>query len=149
MRHVLLVVLGLFLGAVCAHVVVARADDAAPAPAPSPQDPSVRMDAMLARFERETAVLRAEVDYLRSREASMSKYVLSMATAAASVRTRVAEARAAGFEAAAVPASSRVAVLRALDQLAGDLSSALPAPSANEVALQHKIEELRRVAGWK
>ncbi len=154
MRHVLFLVLGLALGALAVHAVSARADgEAAPAPAPAPaadpSDPGARLDAMLARYERESAVLRTEIEFLKSREAALTKYVLAMNGTAASVKTNVAMARREGFEAAAISAPSRVAVLRALDQLAADLVGALPVPSANDVAMIRKIEDLRRAAGWR
>jgi len=158
MRHVLFLVLGLALGALAVHAVAARADgEDAPAPAPQPDpapvadpsDPGARLDAMYARHERETAVLRTEIEYLRSREAALTRYVLAMNATSSAVKANVASARREGFEAAAVPAPSRITVLRALEQLAADLTGALPVPSANENALQRKIEALRRAAGWK
>lgn len=151
MRHVLFLVLGLALGALAVHAVAARADgDGAPAPvAADPSDPGARLDAMTARYERETAVLRTEIDYLKSREEALTKYVLAMTGTSTAVKANVATARRDGFENAAIPASSRVAVLRTLDQLAADLAGALPVPTANEIALRRKFEELRRVAGWK
>jgi hypothetical protein len=152
MRHVLFLVLGLVLGGLGVHAVAARADgEGAPAPAPAadPVDPGSRLDALFARYERETAALKTEIDYLASREATLSKYILSLAAAATNVRTNVALARTQGFEMAAIPYPSRITVLKSLDQLAGDLSGALPAPTPNEVALRRKAEELKRAAGWK
>lgn len=152
MRHVLFLVLGLALGALAVRAVAARADgEGAPAPAPAadPADPGARLDAMQARYERDLAVLRTELDYLKSREAALSKYVLAMSGTSSAVKTNVAVARREGFEAAAFPAPSRVAVLRALDQLAADLSGALPVPTPNETAMRRTIEELRRAAGWR
>lgn len=154
MRHVLFLVLGLVLGGLGVHAVAARADgEGAPAPVPAPAadpvDPGARLDALFARYERETAALRTEIEYLASREATLSKYVLSLAGAATNVRTNVALARTQGFEMAAIPYPSRITVLKSLDQLAGDLSGALPAPTPNEVALRRKADELKRAAGWK
>lgn len=152
MRNVLFLVLGLVLGGLGVHAVAARADgEGAPVPAPAadPTDPGSRMDAMLARYERETAVLKTEIEYLSSREATLSKYVMSLAGAASNVRASVAQARSQGFEMAAIPFPSRVTVLKSLEQLAGDLSGALPAPTPNEVALRRKADELRRAAGWR
>lgn len=153
MRHVLFLVLGLVLGALATQAVAARAgDDAAPAAAPAEApsaDAGARLEALFARYERETAVLRTEIDYLKARETSLTRYVLALAGASSNVRSNVAAARAGGFEAAAIPPASRSAVLKALDQLAGDLSGALPVPSANELAMRRKADELRRVAEWK
>ena len=156
MRHVLFLVLGLALGALAVHAVSARADgEEAPAPAPvpapaaDPSDPGARLDALSARYERETAVLRSEIEYLKSREAALTKYVLGMNGTSSAVRTNVAAARREGFEAAAISAPSRVTVLRTLDQLAADLTGSLPVPSAAETALRRRIEELRRAADWK
>jgi len=150
MRHVLFLVLGLALGALAVHAVVARADgDGAPAPVADPSDPGARLDAMQARYERDTAVLRTEIDYLRAREAALTKYVLAMGGTSSSVKNNVAIARREGFEAAAISAPSRVAVLRTLDQLAADLAGSLPVPSASDVALRKQADELRRVVGWK
>ena len=154
MRHVLYLVLGLVLGGLGAHAVAARADgDGEPAPVPvpaaDPSDPGTRMDALLARYERESAVLRTEIEYLKSREATLSRYLLSMAGTAANVHAGTAQARAQGFEAAAIPAESRVTLLRSLDRLAGDLSGGLPAATAYETSLRKKADELRRLAGWR
>lgn len=143
-------VLGIALGGFCVHAVSARADgEPAPAPATDPADPGSRLDALFARYERESAVFKTEIEYLKSREATLSKYVLSLAGTAANVRASIAQARVQGFEAAAIPAESRVTLLRSLDQLASDLSGGLPSPNANEVALRRRADELRRVAGWK
>jgi hypothetical protein len=113
-------------------VVSARAD--------GETDPAMR----LSRMELEVKALRADVEYLRAREASTSRYLQAMSTAVQNLSTGVARSRQEGFEAAAVSGPSRVALLRALETLATDLSTGIPVPSRQELALRAAADDLRK-----
>ena len=84
------------------------------------------------------------MDYLLSREAALTKYIVSLNTAASSLSTGVGQARTQGFEAAAISAPSRVVLLRSIEQLSRDLSTGLPAPTKAEMTLKQQAEGLRR-----
>jgi len=131
-----------FAGAAGLVAVAARAEDQpapAPAAAPDPSDASVKIAALEARVE----ALRANVDYLRARDVALTNAVLSLGKTASELRTGTGQARASGFAAAAIPEASRSALLAALDTLAANLSSGLPAPSAAEVELKRRADDLR------
>lgn len=102
--------------------------------------------ARIAALEAQVRSLKADMDLLLSREATTTKYLLSMSQASSNLHTGVSQARTLGFEAAAIPADSRVAVARTMDKLAQDLGTGLPAPSKAEVELRRVAEDLRRQA---
>lgn len=97
----------------------------------------------LSAVEQRAKALEAEVEYLRARETTLTKAVLAHGSAAADLSATAAEARAAGFEAAAVPAASRQALLAGLERTARSLSSASPAVTQVEAALLKKAIDAR------
>ena len=106
-------------------------------------DPQAR----LASLDAQNKVLRADVDYLLSREATITKWTLGMNELQRNLNTNLGAARAQGFESAAISAPSRVAVLKAIDQMGHDLMDKLPVPTAAEQAMRKKADDLRRDAG--
>jgi hypothetical protein len=117
------------------HAISARAEGEG--------DPQAR----LASLEAQNKVLRAEVDYLLSREQTITKWTMGMNELQRNLNSNLASARSQGFESAAISAPSRVAVLRAIDQMGHDLMDKLPVPTAGEQAMRKKAEDLRRDAG--
>lgn len=107
------------------------------------------LDSRLAALQLEVRALNAEVDYLKAREESLSKYVSGLATVSQSTRAAVAQARTAGFEAAAVPSDSRVAVLVAIERIAGGIATDLPVAAPAERELRRRADLARRAAGLK
>ncbi len=71
--------------------------------------------------------LELQVEYLRSREASLSAYVLRNADRAAALERLATKMRAEGFTKRAIPVSSRESLLNGLSALAKDLARDLPA----------------------
>lgn len=100
--------------------------------------------ARAALLELQNKALRADVDYLRAREDSTSKYLASLGTASQNLGSGVAAAREQGFEAAAVSANGRMALAKSLDGFAADLAKGLPAPTKAEETLKAAAEELRK-----
>jgi hypothetical protein len=119
----------------------ARADGEGPPP-PAP-DPAVK----IAALERQVAALKADVDFLRARDVALTSSFLAFGRTAQNLHTGMAQARAAGFAAAAIPADSRIAVLTALDALATDLASSPPTLTPAEKELLRHADELRG-RGW-
>ena len=103
-------------------------------------DPTKR----LAAAEGQLKVLRAQVDYLLSREAGLTKYVLSLNVASQGLKGTTGQARTEGFELAAFPAASRVTLLRGVDQFAHDLATGLPMPTRAEDTLKQQADALRK-----
>jgi hypothetical protein len=124
------------VAACLSFAVGARAQDA---DAP-PEDATARF----AGLEAQVEALRAEVEFLRAREASLTKAALAQGPAADDLLATVRRAREAGFEGAAIPAASRQALLRGIEQLAGNLASALPAPTDAEKDLERRAAQLRK-----
>ena len=100
--------------------------------------------ARLASLEAQTKALRAENDYLLSREHAITRYVVSLDAAASALATGVGESRSQGFEAAAISAPSRTLLLKALDQLSHDLGTGVPGLSKADAALKQQAEAARR-----
>src|SRR5207247_5898593 len=107
------------------------------------QDPAARM----ASLEAQNKALHAEVDYLLAREGTITKWIVGINTLQQNLNGNLANARSQGFESAAISAPSRVAVLRAIDQMGHDLMDKLPIPTAAEQAMRKKADDLRRDAG--
>jgi hypothetical protein len=117
------------------HAISARAEGEG--------DPAVRLNAL----EAQNKVLRAEVNYLLAREATLTKWTLGMNTLQVNLNTNLGAARAQGFESAAISAPSRVAVLKAIDQMGHDLMDKLPVPTSAEQQMRKVADDLRREYG--
>lgn len=117
------------------HAISARAEGEG--------DPQAR----LASLEAQNKVLRAEVDYLLAREAAITKWTLGINTLQQNLNGNLGAARSQGFESAAISAPSRVAVLKAIDQIGHDLMDKLPIPTAAEQQMRKKADDLRREVG--
>ena len=124
----LLLVLGIVVGAVQARAEGEGGD----------------MTAKVKLLEDQVKALKGDTELLYSREAALTKYVLTMSTAANDLRQGIANARAQGFEAASISANSRIAVLQSLDKLAKDLSTLLPAPTKEEQEMARRNDQLRK-----
>jgi hypothetical protein len=98
----------------------------------------------IAVLEQKIVSLSTDVELLRRRERAITEYLLALGKASANLHATTQAARVAGFEMAAIPANSRIEVLRGLDQLGADLAAGLPAPTREDMALQRRAEELRR-----
>lgn len=98
----------------------------------------------IAALEQRVQSLTADVELLRRRERAITDYLVTLSKASNNLHASTQAARVAGFEMAAIPANSRIEVLRGLDQLGDDLARGLPAPSREEQALQRKADDLRR-----
>jgi hypothetical protein len=134
MRTLVSLFLVLSVVALSWHAISARAE--------GENDPQAR----LVVLEAQNKALRAEVDYLLAREASTTKWILGINTLQQNLVNNVGAARSQGFEAAAISAPSRVAVLRALDQIGHDLMDKLPVPTAAEQQMRKKADDARRDA---
>lgn len=99
-------------------------------------------------YEAQIASLKADVDLLREQVAALSRSAGATATASNALRTGTANARNAGFEAAAVAAPSRTALLAGLDAFSAELRGAAPAATREEAELRRKADQLRTAAGW-
>jgi len=100
--------------------------------------------ARIVKLEEQVKSLRADTELLYSREAAVTKYLLSLGQTADAVRQGVGQARGQGFEMAAIPPSSRAAVLSTLENLAKGLLAGLPAPSRAEQEMARRAEELHK-----
>lgn len=107
------------------------------------------LESRFTALQLEVRALQAQVDYLKAREEALSKYATGLSSVSQTTRTAVGQARAAGFEAAAIPANSRVAVLVAIERLANDIASGVPVASPAELELQRRADVARRAAGLK
>ena len=117
------------------HAISARAEGEG--------DPAAR----IAVLETQNKALSAEVEYLLAREQTITKWTLGMNELQHNLNQNLGAARSQGFESAAISAPSRVAVLKAIDQMGHDLMDKLPVPTAAEQAMRKKAEDLRRDAG--
>jgi hypothetical protein len=117
------------------HAISARAEGEG--------DPAARLTVL----ETQNKALRAEVDYLLAREQSTTKWILGINTLQQNLNTNVGAARSQGFESAAISAPSRIAVLKAIDQMGHDLMDKLPVPTSAEQQMRKKADDLRREAG--
>ncbi len=125
MRHLVLPLLALAALLAAFRPYVARADGEAPT------------NAVLAA---QVKALQAQVEYLRSRDVTLTKATAALSAAGGELQATAADARAAGFEAAAIPPASRVALLSGLDKAAKALYAAAPALTPSEVLLKKKAE---------
>ena len=128
----------------------ARAEDAAPAPAPKPAPAAAPEDLTprVVALEADISALRAEVQYLRSRETDLTTSMLNMLRATANLHAGTAQCRDLGFEHAAISANSRQALLSTLDALGHDLSDGLPVVTRQQQDLKRHAADLERAAGW-
>ena len=117
------------------HAISARAEGEG--------DPTVRLNGL----EAQNKLLRAEVNYLLAREAALTKWTLGMNTLQQNLNANLGAARAQGFESAAISAPSRVAVLKAIDQMGHDLMDKLPVPTSAEQQMRKAADDLRREVG--
>jgi hypothetical protein len=126
--------------AVAALAAAALPFDAARA-APEPEGVTVER---LESLERQVKLLQDEVGYLLAREEALTAAALAATPASKAMVTGLEMARREGFEAAAIPAPSRVALLRTLDGLARDMAGAVPTPTAEEARLVKDLAVRRR-----
>ena len=98
------------------------------------------------RAEDRLAALEAEVAYLRSREAALTRYVLGNKARAAGWATVADELERLGFTKRAHPAVSREALLARFRQLATQLSEDLPESSRSDKEMLAWIDEHLREA---
>jgi predicted nucleic acid-binding Zn-ribbon protein len=138
MRSLVLPLLAVALIVTAVAAVSARAEG-------EPADLESRFTAL----QLEVRALQAEIDFLKAREDSLSKYATGLSNVSQTTRAAVGQARSAGFEAAAIPANSRVAVLVAIERLANDISSGVPVASPAEQELRRRADVARRAAGLK
>jgi hypothetical protein len=108
--------------------------------------PETDADARTRLLEAEVKALKADVEYLRSREASLTKHAVAFEAMAKAVLSDVGDARTQGFEAAAIAAPSRVAVLRALEAVAKGSVAGLPRPTPAEDRLHREADDARKAA---
>ena len=105
--------------------------------APESKDP-------VSELQKQVDSLRADVELLRRRERAITEYLVALGKAADHLKSTTQAARIAGFEMAAIPADSRIALLRGIDQLSDDLGRGLPSPSRDDAALAKKADDLRK-----
>lgn len=103
----------------------------------------------LQAMEGRLTALEAEVKYLRSREAALSRYVLANEARASGLQQLSAKMRAAGFAANSIPVDSREALLQGLDGLAGALREGLPQGTKDEAQLLKAAEKARKATSKK
>lgn len=110
------------------------------------EDDGSELSVRVRLLQDQVASLRADVEVLRTRDATLTAAVSRLANAAQALRTGTAQSRTQGFEGAAIPQLSRATLLAALDTLARDLNAATPgAPSPQEQELRRRADELRKV----
>ncbi len=84
--------------------------------------------------------LETQVDYLRSREAALSAYVLRNAARADALDALVTKVTKEGFTKRAIPTTSRESLLAGLKALAADLRQDLPELTEEETLALKKLE---------
>ena len=98
----------------------------------------------LAVLARDVRLLRADVDYLISREASLTKSAYAAEAAAKNVAAGVQVARTQGFEAAGPNPASKATLLNTLQAFAAELASKLPKPTQEEDQIKNAADAMRR-----
>jgi hypothetical protein len=102
----------------------------------------------LTRLEAHVNSLRADVAYLLAREETLtiaaSTQAASLSTAGTHLTNGTLNARANGFEAAAISAPSRVLLLKGLQDAGGALAGRVPTLTDAELRLRKAAEALRR-----
>jgi hypothetical protein len=98
----------------------------------------------VAVLARDVRLLRADVDYLLSREAALTKSAFAAEAAAKNVAAGVQTARTQGFEAAGPNPMSKATLLNTLQAFAAELASKLPKPTQEEDALRSAADAMRR-----
>ncbi len=110
------------------------------------QDDGVDVTAQVRLLQDQVASLRADVEFLRARDAALTGAAGRLANAAQALRNGTGQARTQGFEGAAIPQASRASLLATLDGLARDLGTATPpALTPQEQELRRRAEDLRKV----
>lgn len=94
-------------------------------------------------MKKRLEALELQVEYLKSREASLTTYVLGNAERADSLEQLVTRVRSEGFTKRAIPAPSREALLAGLEELAKDLKKDLPERTEKEELQLKKIGALK------
>ncbi len=79
--------------------------------------------------------LEKDVAYLRAREESLTRYIVGNEALAGALEAAVKRSRSQGFENKAMPAESRVTLLRALEDMAHNLRKNVPVLSKEEERL--------------
>lgn len=117
-----LIVLAAFgLGAI---TLAGAADDA-----PTPEETGKRLKA-----------LEMQVEYLRSREAALTAYIVQNQQRAAGIRDVTRRSRVAGFEQRKIPVDSRIILLKGFDDLAASLQKDLPVVSKEEATMRKRAD---------
>jgi hypothetical protein len=143
MRRLVLPLLSIAAFLAALHPYVARAEDGAPAAAAGTD--------RLTLLEAHVNSLRADVAYLLSREETMtaaaSTQAAGLSTAATAITNGTLNARANGFESAAIAAPSRIFLLKGLQDAGAAMAVKPPALTAAEVRLKKEAEALRKDLG--
>ena len=126
---------------------LASGDEPAPADEPAAGDEAVSAaDAeAFKRLEARVEALELEAQYLRSREAALTRYILLNRKRSEGMNRVVAKAREQGFENNRIPAPSRITLLAGLDSLAGSMRSELPELTRAESSLLKKATAHRKL----
>lgn len=98
-------------------------------------------------LEAQVGALQKQVEYLRSREAALTAYVLANDDRGASLQSALERARREGYLARAISSKSREALMKGLTELAADLRSELPAPTRAEARLRSQADAATAKAG--
>lgn len=94
-------------------------------------------------LEDKIEVLALQVEYLRAREAALTKYVLLNEKRAAGLEEIARRSRAAGFESRSIAVDSRRILLGGIESLAVSLRKDLPALTREDELLLKKIKALQ------
>lgn len=100
-----------------------------------------------AALQRRVEVLEGYVEYLRSREAALTGYLLANEGRAADLEALADQAAREGFTARSIPAASRETLLAGLRAMAASLREGLPAPTPEERQRLKRIEALAKAGG--
>ena len=101
------------------------------------------MDQMKARLD----ALELETEYLRSREAALTNYIMLNKARSNAMLRSIRKTRDEGFEMNRIPAPSRVTLMSGLEVMAASLQKDLPTVSKSEGALLKKADATRKLSG--
>ena len=111
-----------------------------PAPAPAATDTAPAGDAQaLRRLSLRLEALELQVEYLASREESLTQYVLANEQRARGLELLAANMRKLGFENRKIPVDSRIALLKGLEGMAKSLRQDLPKLTKEQASQLKKL----------
>ncbi len=110
------------------------------------KEPAAVKPADVSALRMRVNALEAQIQYLRSRDEALTRYVLGNEARADGIAQVVKRARAEGFEAKSIPPASRKTLLGGMESMAASLRTDLPAISKEEARMLKAIKAAEAAA---